>query len=483
MKGLTLRGHHYSVRPLALIYLLLTVLLASCGSDSDPEPIPENPANDTTLPGNDTGDGGTTTSPNSSLVYPTRVFQLGFGSAIARSSDGLTLAISEPFGGAPLYNGKVHLFTRADTTAGWTTGPILSSDVPQDADGFGFSIKFNPDNDTLAVGAIGNKTGSVYLYRRNGDNWSAIPIQAAVIPSNITEDYNYFGLSLDFSKDNNQIAIGAPFEDYGYGIDSGGFVEVFSKTGSSWTQDNISHAYSLVSDLRIHNNHFGQIVKFSPDDSALAVGEYQAPLQEYQIHAGKVHVFYRPNLGWGEAPSIHQVLSGEPGNTFGYSLDFSADSSALAVGDYYGDLPDLSVKGCGRVSLFIRDGSWENPPLIGPVLNSSSPDEYDGFGQAVAFSPDNQFLVIAEPSGDPIGYAADYGDIVVYQRNGLDWTSQPVQGHTLINDYDNKKLFFTAGMEFTNDSRFLFVSGASVFGADPAANGVVNLFSSENFFP
>src|SRR5215467_6627389 len=96
----------------------------------------------------------------------------GFGSAVALSADGNTLAVG----------------------AG-----------PEDGAGTG-AVSGAPDN--TATGDAALNAGAVYVFVRSGVTWS----QQAYIKASNTNAGDGFGLAISLSSDGNRLAVGAPFE-------------------------------------------------------------------------------------------------------------------------------------------------------------------------------------------------------------------------------------------------------------------------------
>jgi len=99
------------------------------------------------------------------------------------------------------------------------------------ADLFGTSVALSGDGNTLAVGAPGedsaltgvragivseatsgngaSNSGAVYVFARTGTTW----LQQAYVKASNTGEGDNFGNSVALSGDGNMLAVGAPFED------------------------------------------------------------------------------------------------------------------------------------------------------------------------------------------------------------------------------------------------------------------------------
>ena len=205
------------------------------------------------------------------------------GNSVALSSDGSTLAVGAPHesGGAKGVNGSqndnsvfgagaVYVFIRRGE--GWTQQAYIKASNPGGNDRFGTAVALSADGNTLAVSAMweasaatginGNQdddsipqAGAAYVFTRAGNAWSQ---QAYIKASNTGRaatggeddfgDGDQFGYSLALSGDGNTLAVGAitedsrassinnpAFQDNDSAVSSGA-VYVFTRTGSTWSQ-------------------------------------------------------------------------------------------------------------------------------------------------------------------------------------------------------------------------------------------------------
>jgi hypothetical protein len=129
------------------------------------------------------------------------------------------------------FEGAAYIFTRSGTT--WTQQARLqASDVAQ-YDIFGLAVAI--DGDTAVVGAFNNDTGgdnagAVYVFTRSGTTWT----QQAKLQSSPVEAGARFGQSV--AIENGTIVVGADRDSTG-GLYRGA-IFIFTGSGSSWTQQN-----------------------------------------------------------------------------------------------------------------------------------------------------------------------------------------------------------------------------------------------------
>ncbi len=382
-----------------------------------------------------------------------------FGLSIAVNSDGLTMAVGEPRADSSTTAkvGKVQIYNRATVTDSWTAGSALFSNLSTKSNGFGAKVLFSPDGKTLAVyGGDG-----IQLFSKTGLTWNALTlVRGASLTSDIPAEGNAFGISFSFSPDSNTIAVGESYSGVSAITGTQGRVLLFNKTGSTWNNAPINLGPVLVSDLvQIKTNHFGSNVAFSPDGEVLAVASKRGGLENFVNSNGKVQLFSKVNGNWKNQPTLLVTLSPKiNGGSFGVSMDFSADNSTLAIGEYFGSINDTDLSGIGTVHLFIRSGlKWDAKLITGPILSSDVANQYNAFGEEIKFSPNSKMLVVSEALGDPLRGLVDSGMIQVFNRIGNDWKSLTVPNTFLISDKPFEKNYYGSVLEFNSDGSMLYV--------------------------
>ncbi len=311
-----------------------------------------------------------------------------FGSSVALSSDGNTLAVGAT--GEAGDAGAVYVFTRAGT---WSPQAFVKASNPGAGDQFGFSVALSSNGNTLAVGAIGEDgaltgvtagivnegtagnaapgAGAVYVFTLSAGTW---PQQAYVKASN-AEAGDQFGFSVTLTSNGNTLAVGAIGEDSsaigigGSETDSAattnaGAVYVYTRSGTTWTQE----AYVKASNTGALDR-FGSSVSLSGDGNTLAVGAIGESSAATGIggnqtdntapDAGAVYVFTHSiaatwtqqfyvkasNTGASDQFGFSVALSSESNNTLAVGAT-GEDSSAIGIG---GNQADNSATGAGAV--------------------------------------------------------------------------------------------------------------------------------------
>ncbi|MCG7584753.1 FG-GAP repeat protein [Photobacterium sp. OFAV2-7] len=198
--------------------------------------------------------------------------------------------------GAATNSGAAYLYS--NSMGSWVQTAYVKASNTEDGDNFGSRLALSGDGTTLAVGAPGEdngatgvitdgsevtdrglapSSGAVYLFSNNTGNW----VKTAYIKATNADSNDYFGSSLAFSGDGAILAVG------GYGEDNGatgiitdgsentdtesatnsGAVYLFRKSEANWGQTTyVKASNSGVGDF------FGKSVALSNDATTLAVG-------------------------------------------------------------------------------------------------------------------------------------------------------------------------------------------------------------------
>jgi hypothetical protein len=311
-----------------------------------------------------------------------------FGSAVALSADGNTLAVgaytedsATTINGDQTNNdargsGAVYVFSRTvnpvTNTGTWVQQAFIKASNAGVGDSFGFTVALSGDGNTLAVGAHeedssatqvnGDQTnndatnsGAVYVFSRTVNpttNTSTWAQQAYIKASNALAG-DRFGWSVAISADGTTLAVGAPVEDSAAtGINGGqnnnstensGAVYVFTRTASvgnntsTWTQQAYIKAFN-----REANDFFGFSVALSADGNTLAVAANQEDsatgidsdgTDNSAVESGAVYIFNRTaSSGTWSHQAYLKASTREERDFFGTSVALSADGNTLAVG-------------------------------------------------------------------------------------------------------------------------------------------------------
>jgi hypothetical protein len=225
---------------------------------------------------------------------PTLNDNLGFGVSI--SGDGNYVAVSHlNAGSGTSQDGAVEIFIRSGTS--WSfQQKIQSSDIAT-GDFFGGVgnqpgvIKLNEDGTYLIVGAYGDDTsasaaGAAYIFTRSDTTWSQ---QAKIVASDPTEN-KWFGRAVSISNDAAYAICGA----YRDNTDAGA-AYVFVRSGTSWSQQ----AKLVASDAASYAQ-LGYQVDLNSAGTIAAVSANKRTAAGSLANAGAVYVFSRDGTSWTE---------------------------------------------------------------------------------------------------------------------------------------------------------------------------------------
>ena len=271
----------------------------------------------------------------------------------------------ETAGGAPVA-GAAHVFMRSNNE--WKRETFLKGSAVKEGDGFGSAVAISGDGKTIAVASAGGITssGSVYVFTRTGDSWSE---QQHIQP---TEDTKNFGSSLSLSHSGDILAIGSHSDNgggTGVGSDpkegfviSSGAVHIFERAGNNWAQQ--EYLKASATDI---NDQFGRSVSLSSAGDKLVVGALGESSDAKGINgdpsnnnaslAGAAYVFSRSSGTWKQDAYLK---SGHPVSmrNFGSVVGISGNGTTVVVDNIRDASKDTGING---------DESNESLPFSGAV--------------------------------------------------------------------------------------------------------------------
>jgi hypothetical protein len=449
-----------------------------------------------------------------------------FGHAVAVSGDGSTVAV-----GAQMENnaaGAAYIYVRSGDR--WTEQASIAASNADQGDQFGSSIALSADGNTLAVGAYFedsaakgingnqadnsmNEAGAVYVFTRTGTTWSQ---QAYIKASNTGEpqDGDTFGASIALSDDGNTLAVGSPGEDSGSpGINGNqadnsalgaGAVYVFTRSGTTWSQQ----AYVKSAAPRTTGaggDLFGYSVALNADGSTLAVGVFDeggssnvinGPVDNKLPGAGCVYVFTRKGGAWSQQAYL-KASTQDRGDSLGAWVAVSDDGNTVVAGAIDEDSMTTGVNtvqsghsgrvgapddlSSGAAYVFTRSGStWSQQA----ALKASNTGKEDWFGVRLALSGDGNTLAVAAPNEDSASRgingkqddesAVEAGAVYVFTRSGATWTHRAYVKGSNTQEFDE----FGSAVGLNRDGSLMAVgakfedSGARGVNGNEADNSV-----------
>jgi trimeric autotransporter adhesin len=369
----------------------------------------------------------------------------------------------EPNNDVP-FAGAVYVFARAGTT--WSQQAYVKASNTDADDKFGSSVALSADGNTLAVSAPREASnargvnvdeenddapaaGAIYVYVRNGTEWS----KQAYLKASNADFGDFFGASLALSGDGNTLAGGAPGEDGDDNlvVESGAAYVFVRDDKGIWSEQ----AYVKAPNAQGANDEdggdgFGTVVALAAngntlavsatgeDGSATGVGSIDNDNNDAQ-DAGAVYIFTRSPEGiWSDDVTYVKATDTGAFDEFGQSLALSGDGKTLAVGTpFYRSLEDEGLEdnpdeAVGAVYVYSRgaDNQWVPQAFV----QASNPERVDLFGSSVALSFDGNTLAASAvlESSDATGVdgdqtnnrALDAGAVYVLKRAGTEWSQQ-----------------------------------------------------------
>ena len=309
-----------------------------------------------------------------------------FGSAVSLSDDGSVLAL-----GHGLYNtqqGGFHIYTRGKDSlgAGWTRRGIFTvtgtgnyaSAGGGSYEGFLGGPKISGDGlyTVISRRVADSNSGRAYVFVK-GAEWYSWTQQAELSRGGSKASGDYFGQSVDISKNGDYVVVGADHAS------TGGVANIFLRTGTSWA----AQAEVTASDIA-SGDRFGHDVCINGDGSYIAVTAFED--DESHAGSGSVYVFVRAGTSWSQQAKIHLGSDGAAGAHFGQSIDMNDDGDLLTITD-----GGNNTNTVGTLYIYERSGtSWSK---IKELQASDAGDgdtpagaaaQYYGFGSHCSISAD-----------------------------------------------------------------------------------------------
>jgi len=338
---------------------------------------------------------------------PTQVAKLLAGDGTAEDQFGYSVAVDGDTAviGAYLgdnedgiWSGSVYVFTRDASSGIWTQQAKLLAADGAAIDYFGTSVAV--DGDTVMIGACydDNASGSVYVFTRDGSNWTQ---QAKLLAADGDEN-DGFGWSV--VVDGDTAVIGALGDD-----DNKGSAYVFTRDGINWTQQ----AKFLANDGAA-GDHFG--VSVAVDGDTAVIGAYQDDDTTVGDNKGSAYVFIRDGISgiWAQQAKL-LAADGAADDEFGWSV--AVDGDTAVIGAWLDD--DTTVgDNKGSAYVFTRDGiNWTQQAKLLAADGAAG----DYFGRSVAVDGDT---VVIGANADDDTVDDNKGSAYVFTRDGINWTQQ-----------------------------------------------------------
>ncbi|MEO1029825.1 MAG: T9SS type A sorting domain-containing protein [Bacteroidota bacterium] len=308
-----------------------------------------------------------------------------FGRVLSLNADGTIVAVSDAFGDVVAANndntGFVKVYQNQNGT--WTQlGSTIFGEVTNDQ--FGVSVALSADGTIVAAGSTqnngsSNDTGHVRVFQYNAGTWSQIGSDIDGNEDEVT------GHAVSLNGDGTILAIGARASDTS-GLTNNGFVRVFHWNGSAWVQ--------LGSDINGANTGeaLGYSVHLSEDGTRLAVGGSEEYTNTGASNNGVVRIYEWNGSVWSQLGSD---LTGASNERLGHSISMNAEGSRIAMG-----APLNAGGGTFQGSAYIYEYNGSSWNLLGSKIDGDAFAQT--FGVTLDLSADGNLLAVGMPSINPI---------------------------------------------------------------------------------
>ena len=268
-----------------------------------------------------------------------------FGRDTAISGNGL-YAISGAYwdGDNGSRAGAAYIYEKSGNT--WPQqAKIFASDAQLESY-FGESVAINSDGTYAVVGAwqedtAGTQAGAAYIYTRSGSTWT----QQQKIVGTDTGQYDYFGGQVAINDDATYIAVAAPYEMAVY---------IFTRSGSTWTQQ--AKCQPLDGPF---NTQFGTSLEINSDGTYFIAGDTQ------KAGGGAAYVFTRSGSTWTQqAKIVSSDLQASDYFGYDVALNSDATYAIVGAGFEDGGAGD-PTSNAGAAYIYTRSGStWTEQAKI-----------------------------------------------------------------------------------------------------------------------
>ncbi|WP_413743767.1 Ig-like domain-containing protein [Synechococcus sp. MIT S9451] len=344
------------------------------------------------------------------------------GDSVSLSSDGHTIAISEPgvnsrWGAGS--KGRTRIFT-------WNGDAWVQRGSAIDGRNYGDyngTVSLSSDGSVVAIGAYHhnglNGHTRIFQWDAGSSSWNQL--------GEITGAHSdRSGRSVSLSSDGTVIAVGehGSFQS-GNGFSSGR-TRLFAWNGSSWVQRGSDIDGEAASDVS------GYSVSLSGDGTIVAVGAYGADGNGEQSGHTRLYQWDAGSSSWNQLGSD---IDGEAaGDRSGYSVALSSDGTVVAIGALRND-------GNGTHSGHTRIYQWSGSAWVQIGTDVDGEAEGDESGDFVSLSRDGSTVAIGARLNDGNGNEA--GHVRVFS---LDITPPTI---AISSDVSSLKAGETATLTFT----------------------------------
>jgi len=389
-----------------------------------------------------------------------------FGSAIAISGDGSTLAVSAPrdddAGGD---DGALYIFKK-NSLGQWYQHQKNTEVTGLDYLGHYSAIAMSRDGSTIVAGSYLTNPGGIsdagaaYIYKLVGGSY----VYQQEITANDKAEYDHFGRSVAISSDGTTIIVGSNQDDDG--AETQGSAYIFDWNGSTWSQ-----TQKIVQSDTLANSDFGFSVSMSDDGTVTAVSaaNHDNPGGTAVTNGGAVYIFTKSGGTWSQTQKMYASDYTTQGNQFlGYNISMAGDGSMVVAGALYND---TTANDSGAAYVFVKSGGvW--PVTETQIFKTSDAATSDTGGWSVSTSQNGDRIIYGAPYDDD--NQSNSGSIYIFDRSNGTWT----QTKKYANHAASSANYFGKATAVSSDG-MVYVGGTEE--ADPvgAQSGQIRIFEDE----
>ncbi|MBL8613243.1 MAG: hypothetical protein JNL38_38235 [Myxococcales bacterium] len=370
----------------------------------------------------------------------------------------------------------------AAPTTTWTETSYVKPPVREVPPEFGTTVAMSADGATLAVAAFDRGTeessaGAVFVYQHEGAGWRHDTTLRPSPPSSAVS----FGSSLALSSNGRRLVVTAPYDDSAAPMQpspSEGSVFVFEREASAWKQSTrLTRAKDDPPWRRL-----GVSLALSGDGARIAVGIMEGSIRTSRGF-GSLRVFDldSSNGAWMATEVLPPDFGAcTCGAHYGAAVALSSDGKTLVVGNL-GRVPtatgrsgSVTSAGPGQAWVYrLVDGDWRTLQ----ELRSTSPIDGGEFGDVLAISADGRVIAVNASREDAVHVFREAdGHWTESHRLG---TPSPVSrdfGGSLAVSSDGSQLVVGMPVEPTTA---VGTAGSLCAPTEGASNGLVYAFADE----
>ena len=315
--------------------------------------------------------------------------------------------------------GAAYIFKRTQST--WSQQAKLTASDGQASDNFGYDVAISKDGNYAIVGAwfedggSGDPTsnaGAGYVFVRSGSSWTQ---QAKLVASDAVAS-DLLGLHVSINEDGTYIALGASGEDTGGS--ASGAVYIFVRSGSSWSQQ------QKIEQSPSYASHGFSKVSLNSDGTYLLAGATGVQGPPNYNSEGAVYVFTRSGSTWTQQQGPIFISDGQASDVFGNSVAINEDATTFISSARNEDGGSGNpISNAGAAYIFTRSGStWTEQAKI--VASDAQASDNFGHSVAINKDGNIVVVGAMNEDGGSGNPKSNVGAFYVFERNGSSWTQK-----------------------------------------------------------